>query len=65
MMLCVKSMQIKPLKMDHKSLGIIIVIFGGLALFSEQDSAWIVSSISIGIGTGIFIWKDKKNNIDN
>jgi hypothetical protein len=51
--------------MDHKSLGIIIVIFGGLALFSEQDSAWIVSSISIGIGTGIFFWKDKKNNIDN
>ena len=44
---------------------IIIVIFGGLALFSEQDSAWIVSSISIGIGTGIFFWKDKKNNIDN
>ena len=50
--------------MDNKTLGIIVVIFGGLALFSEQDSAWIVSAISIGIGTGIFFWKDRRNNID-
>ena len=50
--------------MDNKTIGIIIVIFGGLALFSLQDSAWIVSAISIGIGTGIFFWKDRRNNID-
>ncbi|MDB9784469.1 hypothetical protein OAB36_02365 [Pelagibacteraceae bacterium] len=45
--------------MKNKTLGVIIVIFGGLALFSVQDSAWIVSSISMGVGTGIFLWKDR------
>ena len=51
--------------MNNKILGIIILIFGILALYSKQDSAWIVSAISIGIGSGIFLWKDKKNNKDN
>ncbi len=50
--------------MDNKTLGIIIIIFGGLVLFSEQDYAWIVSAISVGIGTGIFFWKDDKKDID-
>ena len=50
--------------MDNKTLGIIIIIFGGLALFSDHESAWIISSISIGVGTGIFFWKDKKNDIE-
>ncbi|MDB9799506.1 hypothetical protein OAB48_00560 [Pelagibacteraceae bacterium] len=50
--------------MDNKTLGIIIIIFGGLTLFSEHESAWIISSVSIGIGTGIFFWKDKNNGID-
>ena len=45
--------------MKNKTLGVIIVIFGGLALFSVQDSALIVSSISMGVGTGIFLWKDR------
>ena len=42
--------------MKNKTLGIIIVIFGGLALFSVQDSAWIVSSISMGVGTQEFFY---------
>lgn len=50
--------------MNNKTLGIIIIVFGGLVLYSEQEYAWIVSAISIGIGSGIFFWKDKKNNID-
>ena len=51
--------------MNNKTLGIIIIVFGGLVLYSEQEAAWIVSAISIGIGTGIFLWKDSKNDVDN
>ena len=50
--------------MNNKTIGIIIIIFGGLVLYSEQNTAWIISSISIGVGTGSFFWKDKKNDVD-
>ena len=53
------------MKIDPKTLGIILVVFGGRVLFSEKDGTWIISAICIGIGTGIFFWKEKKNNIDN
>ena len=46
--------------MNNKTLGIIIIVFGGLVLYSKQEYAWIVSAISIGIGSGIFFWKDKE-----
>ena len=52
------------LSMNNKTLGVIIIVFGGLVLYSEQEYAWIVSAISIGIGSGIFFWKDKKDNIN-
>ena len=50
--------------MDNKLLGVIIIGFGLLVLFSEQEYSWIVSAAAIGIGSGIFFWKDKKNDID-
>ncbi|MDC1096077.1 LPXTG cell wall anchor domain-containing protein [Pelagibacteraceae bacterium] len=50
--------------MDKKTLGISVIIFGGLVLFSEQENAWIVSAILVGIGSGIFFFKKKQNNID-
>ena len=52
------------LSMNNKTLGIIIIVFGGLVLYSEQEAAWVISAISIGIGSGIFFWKDNKNDID-
>ena len=52
-------------KMSHKTLGIIIIIFAVIVLYSDQEYAWIVSSISIGIGSGIFIWKENEKDIDN
>ncbi len=51
--------------MNNRTLGIIAIVFGVLVIFSEQEGAWIVSAISIGIGSGIFFWNDKKNNVDN
>jgi|TARA_B110001450_G_scaffold190734_1_gene178926 hypothetical protein len=51
--------------MNNKTLGIIIIVLGGLVLYSEQESAWILSAALIGVGSGIFFWKDKKIDIDN
>tara|TARA_B100001559_G_C16198837_1_gene483492 strand:- start:518 stop:676 length:159 start_codon:yes stop_codon:yes gene_type:complete len=52
--------------MNNKILGIIIILFGGLILFSKLDFAIWASAISIGVGTGIFFfWKDKEKDIDN
>ena len=49
--------------MNNKT-GIIIIVFGGLVLYSKQEYAWIVSAISIGIGSGIFFWKDKESDVE-
>jgi hypothetical protein len=43
--------------MKNKNLGLILVIMGGMAIFSEHDSAWIVSAICVGVGTGLFFTK--------
>ena len=50
--------------MNNKTLGIVIIVVGGLVLYSQQELAWIISAISIGVGSGIFFWKDNKNDVD-
>ena len=50
--------------MNNKTLGIIIIIFGGLVLYSKQEYVWIISAISIGIGSGIFFWKDRESDVE-
>ena len=44
--------------MNNKTLGIIIITLGGLVLYSEHELAWIISAVSIGVGSGIFFWND-------
>ena len=51
--------------MDNKLLGVIIIGFGLLVLFSEQEYSWVVSVIAVGIGSGFIIRKSEKNDIDN
>ena len=53
------------MSMNNKTLGIILIIFGGLVLYSEQEYAWVVSVIAIGIGSGVFFWKEKEKDIDS
>ena len=53
------------LSMNNKTLGIIIIVFGGLVLYSDQEYSMLVSAIAIGIGSGIFFWKEKEKDIDN
>jgi len=45
--------------MDNKTLGIIAILFGGLVLYSNQEGAWIVSAISVGLGSGLFFFPSK------
>ena len=47
--------------MDHRTLGIIIVVAGGLVLYSSESSAWIVSALAVGLGTSIFLGLHKTN----
>jgi|TARA_B110000285_G_C14644208_1_gene388942 multisubunit Na+/H+ antiporter MnhG subunit len=44
--------------MNKKTVGITIVIFGLIIFFSNEKNAWIVSAIFLGVGSGIFFWKD-------
>ena len=50
--------------MNNKTLGIIAIVFGGLVLYSEQEYAWIISAIFIGLGGGMWFWKDKDKESD-
>jgi len=44
--------------MSKKTIGILVVIFGVLVLFSSEENAWVVSAVLLGIGSGIFFWKE-------
>ena len=50
--------------MDNKLLGVIIIGFGLLILFSEQEYSWIVSALAVGLGSGFVIRKTKKNDLE-
>ena len=47
------------LKMKNRHLGILLVLAGVITIFVKHESAWIISAVLIGGGTGIFFWKDK------
>ena len=47
--------------MDNKLLGVVIIGFGLLALFSEQEYSWIISALAVGIGAGFVIRKTDKD----
>tara|TARA_A100001011_G_C14110255_1_gene756681 strand:+ start:54 stop:188 length:135 start_codon:yes stop_codon:yes gene_type:complete len=44
--------------MKNKTLGISLVLLGVVMIFGEHEKAWIVSAVLIGVGTGLFFWKD-------
>tara|TARA_B110000971_G_C19948702_1_gene472271 strand:+ start:103 stop:237 length:135 start_codon:yes stop_codon:yes gene_type:complete len=44
--------------MNKKTIGISIAIFGAVIFFSNEENAWIVSAVILGLGSGIFFWKD-------
>jgi len=44
--------------MSKKIIGIVIAIFGSLIFFSSVENAWIISAVFLGVGSGIFLWKE-------
>ena len=44
--------------MKNRHLGILLVLAGVITIFVKHESAWIISAILIGGGTGIFFWKE-------
>tara|TARA_B100000767_G_C19479146_1_gene415438 strand:- start:402 stop:536 length:135 start_codon:yes stop_codon:yes gene_type:complete len=44
--------------MSKKTIGISIALFAVLIFFSNEENAWIVSAILLGLGSGVFFWKD-------
>jgi hypothetical protein len=44
--------------MSKKTIGIMIAIFGSLVLFSSEENARLISAILLGVGSGIFFWKE-------
>jgi len=43
--------------MKNKNLGLILVIMGGIAIFSDHGSAWIISATCVGVGSGLYFTK--------
>tara|TARA_A100000164_G_C21816399_1_gene728082 strand:- start:11 stop:202 length:192 start_codon:yes stop_codon:yes gene_type:complete len=52
----------KKMHIKNSTFGILIVLAGVGSIFINHEYAWIVSAILIGGGTGLFFWKDKKDN---
>ena len=51
--------------MDNKFiLGLCIIGFGILLLFSDEKHSWIFSALAVGIGSGFLIRKEEKDDID-
>ena len=49
--------------MDNKFvLGLCIIGFGILLLFSGEKHSWIFSALAVGLGTGIIIKKSGKED---
>ena len=44
--------------MSKKTIGISIAILGALVCFSSEENAWIISAVLLGVGSGIFFWKE-------
>ena len=51
--------------MKNTTLGILLVLAGVLTIFVKHESAWIVSALLIGGGSGLVFGKIKSNKIMN
>ena len=45
-------------------IGLALIGFGLLLLFSDERYSWVFSAMAVGIGSGFIIKKIKKDDID-
>ena len=51
--------------MDNQAiLGLALIGFGLLLLFSDEPYSWVFSAMAVGAGSGFIIKKNKKDDID-
>ena len=51
--------------MDNQALiGLALIGFGLLLLFSDEPYSWVFSAMAVGVGSGFIIKKNKKDDID-
>ena len=47
------------MSIKNSTIAILIVLAGVGIIFIDHDYSWIISAVFIGVGTGLFYWKDK------
>jgi len=45
-------------------IGLALIGFGFLLLFSDEPYSWVFSAMAVGVGSGFIIKKIKKDDID-
>jgi hypothetical protein len=45
-------------------IGLALIGFGLLLLFSDEPYSWVFSAVAVGVGSGFIIKKNKKDDID-
>jgi len=45
-------------------IGLTLIGFGLLLLFSDEPYSWVFSAMAVGVGSGFIIKKNKKDDID-
>jgi hypothetical protein len=45
-------------------IGLALIGFGLLLLFSDEPYSWVFSAMAVGVGSGFIIKKIKKDDID-
>ncbi len=49
------------MSIKNSTIAILIVLAGVGIIFIDHDYSWIISAVFIGVGTGLFYWKDKNS----
>ena len=44
--------------MNNKTKGSVIIVLALLVFFSGHQYAWIFSAALLGLGSGVFLWKE-------
>jgi len=44
--------------MSNKLIGFLTIGLALLVFFADHDKAWIFSAVLLGVGSGIFFWKE-------
>ena len=47
------------MSIKNSTIAILTVLAGVGIIFIDHEYSWFISAVFIGVGTGLFFWKDK------